>query len=1224
MKTKIPIIIFFLITIINSVFISVIYCQPNSGSVFETINIPSSNSDGINPEDIIYANDKFFVWGLGAVLVIDAEDFSVLNTLTLSASAQFDYNSLGPILNNPVHSKLVYDGNQKIFALSADNEIYIINTNGNGSLINYKIEKPENVPDYHFENSIIRYDYKNKLLIWSNSWQDNNGITHTHIECYDVKNDEPTLKWPYPYDATNEWINDIVINKNSDYFYLSSSYNTIKVCSSNTGSFIVVRTINTSGPNGTMLYIPSNEYNDLHRIYCNSYNRCYWIDGDHSESSYYDGSFPTEETNLKCLAYCPQTDKLYLSSSKDAQIGSTNLYIYNGSVPQGSLITTSLDIHGNDENCNYMEYFDGKVYACKSSEIVDIDVSNNSVSTVTPMQKSNNFFYSAALDPNRDHLLFCNTNGSSVDIYSTPESYIDNIVTGVSVFKSAYNPTDRKFYFYSDGIHDGSRLTIVNFNNSTNSYDIDDVIGFEHNISSCVYNPNSTAHHLLISSYGPTHQIMKLDAATNESDNTLNTDNEYCENIYISPEPNNRIYCATGMNSLQSATIEIFHANDYSEDFPLPDLGQNNQPIDYRIKFCYDTKDDFVFFVLFKRNYNPQPGYQWGYLGKIDVNDEQHPLTLIELDYSPKDIVYNKGYNRIFIQNSESPILTSFDCNDINIPPSYDEFPTGIITDIESTTPETNSQIYVLGSNGNCYRYSGPGNPPFYTIYELSQWVTSMKWNPFDNKLYVFSPWNSDENHESWMFKINLESETIYGYQMPNNSIWRYVDNLPKNEMVVDSYSGRILCPNGSHSNISVSSEAISLNANKWNWLSFPRLDRSSGNPAPEQVLAQENFSYPYTSLEMDHLETARDNEYMTTVTWDVEHLWQYYFLDRIHSEKGYKLHLDPVLGRSLDTYGTVLDPQTPLTLYGGKHNWVGYFLPYPQNPFDAIPRSITDNLYSMVSQYWSCYNYALIQPPPPTKSTATSAQWRCACNQLKMELKYGDMVILHSKPQQTFIWNQAGADPQLINKNAPEHFEFEEKADYTSYFIELDTNNLADEIGVFAGDSCIGATKVLSSDTTVLICAYDKGFEGQDITFQTFWQTKSYRPIIKDYLVLNTMTGIREKQRIVAGDKQPFYVISFKDKPENQTVSTDAWLALWPNPASHEVLLSYFIPERAYVTVRISGIVEGDWSSINRGYQDPGEYKLNINSLQLPAGCYLVILCFNNKSITEKLMILK
>jgi hypothetical protein len=1204
MKTKIGIFAIFFTLILIPCHQVNLYGQFYGGSPFETINIPNSNLAGINPEDIIYANNKFYVWGLGAVLVINAENFNIITTLVLSKSAQYDYRSKLPLEWDAPHSKMAYNGNDRIYVLSPDNEIYVIDTQ-NDSFLDHVIYKPNTVPDYFFENSIIRYDSKNNGILWSISWMDNY-TPRAHLEYYRIDEYDNFIQiWVNERNDTR--INDIVFNKLTNYVYISCEGNKIEICPTNTSIYYVEETINTSGPNSKFIYITPTEENGLHRIYCLSYNNIYWING--SDNTH--GSITAPANGLSCMAYNPQIDKLYIS-------GRTNAYAYTASNPQGTPSTIPLDINGNMEYTYYMEYFYDRIYACKAGEIVTI-TANNVVSNL--IQKENNYFYSAAYDPDHQNILFCNTIGGEVEIVNVPQTYYENpIVTGVSVFRSAYNPIDRKFYFYSDELHDDSKLVIVNYIN--NLYQIEDILNFTTNISSCAYNPNLLSHHLLISSYSPTNQIVKLNAETNETEGALITANDYCESIFISPEPENLIYCATGMNSLQTARIETFNATNYSAGIILPPLGDDNEPLDYRMKFCYDKKDNLVYFILFKRNYDWST--QWGYLGKINIKNAEHPLELIELLYSPEDISCGDlgGFNGIFIKNSNSRFLTVYDCDHLSDPPTITGFPEGtIIMDIEYANNTNN--LYVLTSDGICQQYCRGGCSPLHQ-YELSEFVTSMRWNPIDKKLYVFSPYDITRNHESWMYIIDVFTAQIYEELLGNNTIWRYEDYLTNNEMLVDSYSGRLLCPNGSHSNISVSPEEISLTANKWNWLSFPRLDRSNGDPSPEQVLDQDNFSSGYTQLEMDHLETNGDNEYMTTVTWDVEHFWQYNLLDRIYSEKGYKLHLDPVLGRSLVTYGTVLDPQTPLTLYPEKHNWVGYFLPYPQNPFIAIPKSITDNLYSMVSQYWSCYNYALIQPPPPTKSTATSAQWRCACNQLKMELKYGDMVILHSKPQQTLTWNQGGAIPKLNNKEAPEHFGFEEKADYTSYFIELDTNNLPDEIGAYAGDSCIGATKVLASDTTLLICAYDKGFEGQEITFQTFWPTKSYRPIINDYQVLNTVSGIREKRRIIAGEKQPFYVISFKDKPVDQSVPTDAWLSLSPNPASHEVLLSYFIPEHAYVTVKITGIVQGEWYSIDRGTQDPGEYKLNINSLQLPAGCYLVNLCFNNKSITEKLMILK
>lgn len=1196
MKTKIVIAAILLINFFNCNLIKYTYCQQNWTSVFETINIPNTTLAGINPEDIIYSNNKFFVWGLGAIIIIDADDLTISNTLILSNSTQYDYHSIIPILSDPPHSKMAYNGINRIYALSPDNVIFIIDTES-GSFINSVIEKPENVPDYFFENSIVRYDSKNNRLLWCISWIEQQ-ISHVHLEYFDLENEDPELIWFK--DRQYTYVKDIVFNKLSNYFYLSCENNKIEICPSNYGIFHVEETIITTGPNSDFLYISPTEENELHRIYCLSFNKIYWIDGEDNSSS----SIASEAIDLKCIAYNPQVNKLYVS-------GNAYAYIYNASEPPGSLHTISLDINRNNEKTHYMEYFHDRVYACKPNEIVTI-TAENSVSNL--IQKENNYFYSAAYDPFQQKILFCNTIGGAVEIVDAPQNYIGNqIITGVSVFKSLFNPQDRKAYFYSDNLQNDCKLVVMHY--VENAYQIEEILPFTNNISSCGYNLNPSSHHILVSSYSSTNEIIKLNAETNESVGILNIDNEYCENIFITPEPNNRIFCATGMNSLLTATLEVFNSSDYSEDISIPLLGNDNELIDYRMKFCYDNLHDFVFFILFKRNYNPSD--QWGFLGKIDINNEENPLTLVELDYSPEKIVYAETFNRIFIKNSNSRYYTSFDCNNLD-DPILDEYPVGtIIMDIEYANSDQYSALYILGSNGICQAYTPEVSLPEHQ-YELPFWVISMMWNPIDNKLYVYSPYDYYRNHISWIYKIDPSTAQIYEYQLPNNSIWRYEDYLHNNEMIVDPYSGRLLCPNGSHSNVSATPENIILNPlSTWNWISFPRLAYQGTPPQPE---LQKINHFP---SELHLLNYPLQNEQSILKHYDYEEGEWSGDIQGLYSTYGYKLNTDNHFEAYFPISGDMLDPGTEITIYDGHENWVGYFLTETQSPFDAIPEEVLPHLKSIRAQYWSCLNYAFIAPPPKSTSASTG-EWRCECNQGMLKMKYSDMVILTlgNTLEQTFAWNQSEGGGTIINKEAPEYFQFNEQADYEAIFIDLDSIDLPEEIGAFAGDSCIGASKVLPEDTTAMICAYTQGFEGEEISFELMYPTKALRPVIDDYLVFNNHTRIKERRKILIGEKQQFYLVSFNKNEDNPDETHTSWMHCLNNPVTNEATIAYSISGETRVKINLTNMQGMEMMKWDQGIQHEGEYALIFNTAMLPAGIYLVNAIAGNRTCTTKLLI--
>ncbi len=221
------------------------------------------------------------------------------------------------------------------------------------------------------------------------------------------------------------------------------------------------------------------------------------------------------------------------------------------------------------------------------------------------------------------------------------------------------------------------------------------------------------------------------------------------------------------------------------------------------------------------------------------------------------------------------------------------------------------------------------------------------------------------------------------------------------------------------------------------------------------------------------------------------------------------------------------------------------------------------------------------------------------------------------------FHWQYGGIFASVEPKAPSLYFQYEEQPAYDAIFIELDTLNLPEEIGAFAGDSCIGATTVLPSDTMALICAYTEGFEGEEITFELLYPTKSARPRCRDYSVLNTTTGIREKRRIVAGENQPYFLVSLKS-PENIPAVEAAFnVNVRPNPARDEFTVSYFSGEEALVELSLINTLGLPVRSWQRGIQGAGSYSIMISTTGLPSGCYYLKVKAGNAVEIQKIMII-
>ena len=241
------------------------------------------------------------------------------------------------------------------------------------------------------------------------------------------------------------------------------------------------------------------------------------------------------------------------------------------------------------------------------------------------------------------------------------------------------------------------------------------------------------------------------------------------------------------------------------------------------------------------------------------------------------------------------------------------------------------------------------------------------------------------------------------------------------------------------------------------------------------------------------------------------------------------------------------------------------------------------------------------------------------------MEIAYDDMVImvLGTEDPETFAWNRGGGGGSIIHKDAPEYFQFSEQEDYEAIFIDLDSIDLPEEIGAFAGDSCIGATKVLPDDSAAMICAYTQGFEGEEISFELMYPTKATRPVIDDYLVFNNHTRIHEKGKITIGEKQQFYLVSFTKNKDNSDLINASWIHCVPNPASDEATITYFIPAEARVQITLTNILGKEIMHWDQENQTEGEYRFNVNTSSLPAGYYLVSATAGNQTCAEKLLII-
>lgn len=1173
---------------------------------------------GILPEDIVFSptSNRFFIYSSHYLLVIDAESKDIISKIGISSKGNYSFSKARNIKEVLNENKLAYNQTlDHVWCLTNSGKLLVIDA--------ATLEEQTSINLFHDESllySIIKYDQRtNRVYITITL---NNDDTQYIIYNADAPFNRIGVPKHFP-----EMIRDFEIDEELYMIYLAKGQH-FERWTLDCAEMLNQYTFTNFDLAGEVLLI-NDEINLIEKVFCFPIHAIEAQGGNavaFNLTSHQFEEFAVPYSFITAAVYNAQNAMLYYaytSGSPDPPVDVTNLIKLN---PINYHIIDAFSFPATSPNAKDFTYFmeitdNNQIYLGQSNNFITFNCSANNWT----IQKNHDrwIYYSGALNSNTNKIWVINILGGFVEEFDENGEYQETINLGGEVYHGCYNNLENKGYFYGNAATWDPIVYIYNFNTNTSlSIPINDwgQSPFKGFISGMAYYEENNK--IYISAYNTSNQIKILDGSTDDlSPEYLDVPTGYVSSIYIS---GNKLYCAcvySAPNEDLFARINIYNLinNELLTSMDLMPLG------DLMFAYFSQTNDGDVIVSLSTID------HYWGRIAVINKTTNEIEY-IYQAALSPKKVVYSSIDNRIFFYSGFQEALNRLYSIDLNsgivsyleLSPSNNK-----IIDIEYC--QTGNDVAVLSYLNDPLepainiQYINSNNLAITRNFELSPGVTSIKYNKYNGLVYAFMPFSNDSPNHMQLLEVDKPNDFIKFYQFASGELFRQYTSYPvyRNDIIIDPTNSKIHIPAGYHSSIysvNYPSERNVLQPHTWNWISFPRLDQEN-SPVPARPLMESIDPFP-TYLKMLNRPLQESEPPTYDITYDEEYGWSGE-LGTIQSTFGYKLETDNVGISYLPLTGSVLDPETEITIFDEHENWVGYFLPETQHPFDAIPASVLQNLYLIRAQYWSCINSAFIAPP--YKSTASStSQWRCACNQLRMEIAYDDMVImvLGTKDPETFVWNRAGGGGTLINKEAPEYFQFSEQADYEAIFIDLDSIDLPEEIGAFAGDSCIGATKVLPDDTAAMICAYTQGFEGEEISFELMYPTKATRPVVDDYLVFNDRTRINESRKIMIGEKQPFYLVSFNKNKENSDLITASWIHCVPNPARDEATITYFIPAEARVQIILTNILGKEIMHWDQENQTAGEYRFKVNTSSLPAGYYLVSAKAGNQTCAEKLLI--
>ncbi len=385
------------------------------------------------------------------------------------------------------------------------------------------------------------------------------------------------------------------------------------------------------------------------------------------------------------------------------------------------------------------------------------------------------------------------------------------------------------------------------------------------------------------------------------------------------------------------------------------------------------------------------------------------------------------------------------------------------------------------------------------------------------------------------------------------------------------------------------------LYPNRVRWISFPVLDRDICHNGTEPLHV---FTVARVSEFTDFFKIDATNGQSTIYSgqsWNNT-------INSLNSENGYFAKVNSYT--EINVSGTKLPDDTIIHLHEGE-NYVGYFIKESMTIGDAFS-DIWEHLQSVSGEDWAWVKNGMY---PPERSI----------------LIYGKMYRVVVDADCDFQYRKTNPVPPK-EREMTTGFSYQETASY----VPINIANVEDpnilEIGVFADDVCIGASKV--EELPVQILAYPQDGKGNhNISFEYYYGTKSYKKMNRYEVVNGNNFGKL--------DLTPFKMQTVKFTSKTNSIPK-VILGNYPNPFTLSgskrnmgTTIFFDIPQETNASLTIYNIKGQKVKNLFSGNVKAGNHKIQWNGSDdsnnmVSAGIYFYKLSFANQSKIGKMILLK
>jgi len=402
-----------------------------------------------------------------------------------------------------------------------------------------------------------------------------------------------------------------------------------------------------------------------------------------------------------------------------------------------------------------------------------------------------------------------------------------------------------------------------------------------------------------------------------------------------------------------------------------------------------------------------------------------------------------------------------------------------------------------------------------------------------------------------------------------------------------------------------------------WSWESFPIMQGNAHD-------AINTFRYPNggttDGLGFEHLMKGYEvNGKYVNKNGD---LWSYPLGSfDIEPRRGYKLQssgLDEVKVKGSLCANTGFGQMEVGPVY-----WVGYWLMNSQSLREALGANFS-NVRRVWAENWYYDNMELEQKTG-------------IVNPLNADypMEFGKMYAIqlsqNASPITNFKWENSRKPAERSLNRTASFFTYDQAESYEAIDILSVSKNSMNyqEIGVFDGETCIGATAL--DQFPVQILAYTQGREGHPLTFRALNENGAVSEINPVTSAYDSKSGSFQPKLLVAGEIE-YAILNIEEKSDdvNSTLPTVLSNSVnYPNPFNPVTNISFTLSKTDRVVVNIYNIKGQLVNSLFDGQLNAGKHFIrwdgkDNDKKNLASGVYFYNIISGNNNITKKMIMMK